>query len=283
MKKRYVGIIIAVCLIVTIAIGFLCAFLFGIFFDKSTEPIEPETTREAIETSSETAPAETTTETEETTTEKETPDVSMYDNPTDRFLYSITDIDTMILVIGDQYAINSGVLYYYEKVDGEWICTFSDDAWCGSNGYSNATYEGDRTTPVGLFELGVAFGNNPNPGTALEWIDVNEHLYWVDDNTSKYYNQLIDDREVPTGWNSGEHLISYGRGYAYSINIEVNPPYETSAIFLHCHAGATSTAGCVGISEEGMVWILQNIKPDTRIAIVEYEEDLDNIDHLRED
>ena len=136
---------------------------------------------------------------------------------------------------------------------------------------------------MGLFELGVAFGNYENPGTELEWIDVNEHLYWVDDITSEYYEQLIDDREVPDdAWNSGEHLIDFGVYYGYSIHIKVNPPYQTSAIFLHNDGGATSTAGCVGIPESSMRWILQNIKTDTRIAIVEHEDDLDKIDELRE-
>lgn len=82
---------------------------------------------------------------------------------------------------------------------------------------------------------------------------------------------------MPDGWNSGEHLIDYKEGYAYAVNIEVNPPYTTSAIFLHCNGGGTFTHGCVGTSEESMTWILKHIKDDTRIVIVEEEEDLDDL------
>lgn len=305
MKRIYVNIIITLCLVVLIGGVVLCGiFLKTRFEEKNAErqaeadqtSVTTEVTTETPQTET-TASAETgtteqitetkTTETETTepeeTTEKETVDVSMYDNPVDRFLYSITDIDTMILVIGDGYTNNSAVLYYYEKTDGEWECLLAVDAWCGSNGFSNSTYEGDRTTPVGCFEMGLSFGNAPNPGTDLEWYDVNEYMYWVDDNTSEYYDQMIDAREVPPdSWNHGEHLIEYTHAYAYCIFIAVNPPYETSAIFLHCDGGGTSTAGCVGIPEDSMRWVMQNVKTDTRIAIVEHEEDLDHIDELRE-
>ncbi|MBE6016841.1 MAG: hypothetical protein E7233_04415 [Lachnospiraceae bacterium] len=299
MRKTTAGIIIALSLFILICAGVVCALLFNRIFgdsdpgishqDTSASLTETTTISETISESTSGSTPEGTKETKgsveetaetETTTEKETE--SEYDDPVFRYLYSIKDIDTMILVIGDQYTNNSAVLYYYEKVDGEWVCQLSDDAWVGTNGFSNSTYEGDRTTPVGCFEMGVAFGNYPDPGTELEWIDVNEHLYWVDDNTSEYYDQLIDDREVPDdAWNSGEHLIDFGEYYGYSIYIAVNPPYETSAIFLHNDGGATGTAGCVGIPEISMEWILKNIKPDTRITIVEYEDDLDHINDLR--
>lgn len=115
-------------------------------------------------------------------------------------------------------------------------------------------------------------GDFGNPGTDLPWVDVNEHLYWIDDLASDYYNQLIDDREVPTGWSSGEHLIEYTNSYRYAVNIEVNPDCtkdSTSAIFLHCYGQNSYSLGCVAIPEEDMVRLLQSLRPGARILITE--------------
>lgn len=177
----------------------------------------------------------------------------------------------IVAAVGDG-SVSGATVYLFEKdSDNVWNMTFETQAYWGRKGISYNTIEGDNTTPAGVYDLGIAFGIKPNPGTALEWLDVNEYMYWIDDVNSEYYNQLIDSREIPDGWSSGEHLIDYAGYYDYSINIEVNPncirPGSTSAIFLHC--GNSASAGCVSVSEESMITILQRLKPGAKMIIAE--------------
>ncbi len=182
----------------------------------------------------------------------------------------------IITVVGDGTRTGAD-FYFWQKKGDRWEQKISTDAILGRNGLSDHTFEGDKTTPIGCYELGIAFGNKPNPGTVLPWVDVNPYHYWIDDLGSAYYNQLIDSRQVPKGWRSGEHLSDYVPHYNYSVNIEVNPQCRkdsTSAIFLHCSGGALYTSGCVGIGEWEMKTALQLLKPGARIIIVRNKEDL---------
>ncbi len=188
----------------------------------------------------------------------------------------IGDGSQIITVVGDGTRTGA-TLDFWQKQESGWGQKIHADAILGRNGLSDHTFEGDKTTPIGCYDLGIAFGNKPNPGTSLPWVDVNPYHYWIDDLGSAYYNQLIDSRQVPEGWRSGEHLSDYVPHYNYSVNIEVNPQCRkdsTSAIFLHCSGGALYTSGCVGIGEWEMKTALQLLKPGARIVIVRNKEDL---------
>ncbi|MBQ9887399.1 MAG: L,D-transpeptidase family protein [Lachnospiraceae bacterium] len=213
---------------------------------------------------------------EEETTEPEPTIKEPVDTDAPGLPYSVSTMSTagstnqIVLVVGDG-SLTGNTVYLFEKdEDRVWRLTLQTPGFWGKNGISYHTFEGDKTTPAGVFNLGIAFGNKPNPGTALPWVDVNPYLYWVDDLNSDYYNMLIDSREVPTGWSSAEHLSEIVPDYNYSIDIEVNPNRtrnSTSAIFLHCGRGGT--AGCVAVPESCMVTILQRLKPGAKIVIAE--------------
>ncbi len=176
----------------------------------------------------------------------------------------------IVMAVGDG-SLSGAVVYLFEMGDDlVWRMTLKSEAHWGRKGISYSTKEGDNTTPAGSYDLGLAFGNYPNPGTALPWVDVNEYMYWVDDLNSDYYNLLIDSREVPDGWQSGEHLSEIMPDYAYAVNIEVNPQRtkdSTSAIFLHC--GQNPTGGCVAVPENVMVTLLQRLRPGAKMIIAE--------------
>lgn len=176
----------------------------------------------------------------------------------------------LVLAVGDG-SLTGCMVYLFEKgEDSVWRMLLSTPGFWGRNGISYHTIEGDGTTPAGSYDFGLAFGNASNPGTALEWVDVNPYMYWIDDINSDYYNLLIDSRGVPDGWSSGEHLSQIVPEYNYAVNIEVNPDRRrdsTSAIFLHC--GSKETAGCVGIPENCMVTILQRLRPGAKMIIAE--------------
>lgn len=85
--------------------------------------------------------------------------------------------------------------------------------------------EGDGKTPIGKFSLGIILGfpetvKNIN---GLTYTKITEDMYWVDDPKSKYYNRLVDIKDVEKDWNSAEHLIDYKVQYEYLIEIKTNP------------------------------------------------------------
>lgn len=148
-------------------------------------------------------------------------------------------------------------------------------AFIGENGASTIMKEGNGMTPIGTFDLGIAMGTHPEEEMKLkmkiDYIQINENHYWVDDIKSKYYNQLVDITKTGKQWDSAEHLIEYPLDYEYLIDIKVNPeniPDKGSAIFLHCNYGEP-TLGCVGVSKEIMEKLIQVIDKDTKMVIRE--------------
>ena len=146
-------------------------------------------------------------------------------------------------------------------------------AYIGKNGASKTIKEGNKTTPIGTFDLGIAMGTHSEkemkPKIKTDYIQINKYLYWVDDIKSKYYNQLVDIRNTGKQWDSAEHLIEYPLEYEYLVEIKVNPkniPDKGSAIFLHCNYGKP-TFGCVGVSKEIMEKLIQVIDKDTKMII----------------
>ena len=67
--------------------------------------------------------------------------------------------------------------------------------------------EGDKKTPVGIYQFNEYFGIYDNPGTELPYIKVNKSHYWDGDNNSDRYNQLVNI-ETYTNFNvkKSEHL-----------------------------------------------------------------------------
>ena len=274
MKKKNLFTSLAVCTLM-----FACVVLPSGCGQSEQEPGEGESQIEeslrTVESPEETTESVTETETE---TESETETEAELLEPKERYLAQVSDTEQMILVIGDG-SVYGAELYYYEKNADGWTQILETPAQIGENGFSSHTIEGDGTTPTGCFELGLAFGNCSDPGTALEWVDVNPYHYWVDDPDSDYYNLLIDSREVPDGWDSGEHLEEYVNSYAYAVNIEVNPECtkdSTSAIFLHCYGKNPYTLGCVAVEESRMIELLKMLRPGAMITIVKSEEELES-------
>ncbi len=156
----------------------------------------------------------------------------------------------------------------HEKQNGVWKEILSCDARVGVNGIG-ATTETSRTTPNGVFSLGMNFGLKSNPGATYGYTQVNEKHYWVDDVNSKYYNQFVDITKVTKDWNSAEHLTEFDGYYNYCVNINYNPsciPNVGSAIFIHCDIG-TVTYGCVAIPESDIITVMQRLQNDALIAI----------------
>lgn len=99
------------------------------------------------------------------------------------------------------------------------------NAYIGKNGMTKDKREGDGKTPVGEFELGLILGTHKHEKNinGLEYIQIIEDMYWVDDIKSKYYNMLVNIKNVEKDWDSAEHLIEYPVQYEYLLEIKTNP------------------------------------------------------------
>ncbi|WP_300855086.1 L,D-transpeptidase family protein [uncultured Clostridium sp.] len=166
----------------------------------------------------------------------------------------------------------------YEKNDsGEWNNIDSTTGRVGANGlaYIENRVQSTNTTPAGVMNITGAFGVKNNPGTKLDYIKVNNNMYWDLNSENSTYNRLIN-------YNPGgdyEHLISYPRQYEYSLITDYNHnqvPNKGGAIFVHC-LGRGATGGCVSMPREKMIEILKWIDPkkNPKILVIP-KDDLDD-------
>lgn len=182
--------------------------------------------------------------------------------------YGVSDFDFEQLIVVNSYG-TSAEISFFEKTGGVWDYAselYQTSGYVGSQGTSEYASEYASYTPIGLFSIGTGFGICQNPGTGLDYFEITEDSYWVDDANSVYYNQHVEGTENQD-WQSAEHLIDYQGSYNYCAFIEYNTnpivAGKGSAIFLH--VGNAPTAGCVAISEECMIatlrWLDKNKYP----------------------
>ena len=152
--------------------------------------------------------------------------------------------------------------------NGNWQQNLSTTGYVGAGGVGQAS-EYSSCSPRGVWGVGIAFGNQPNPGISTGYTQVDETYYWVDDVNSGYYNRFVSTRDVIADWSSAEHIQSCGAAYNYVLSINYNTeciPGNGSAFFLHCSTGRP-TAGCVSVPEHVMVQIMQLFQPGCLIVI----------------
>ncbi len=163
-------------------------------------------------------------------------------------------------------------LTLYQANNGYYAPVFSCPAVIGKNGPGKQS-EGDVKTPLGTWIIGKAYGINDDPGSIVPYTKVTEDMYWcATGSNGKKYNTLIYRSDDPDAdYSEDEHLIDYPVVYNYLLDLGYNKagaPYAGNAIFLHCWRGADSpTGGCVGVSEESMIRILQTVPSGTAVTI----------------
>lgn len=188
-------------------------------------------------------------------------------------LLAAQETDQVVIVVGsglDSSFVN--VAYFNKDEAGSWQEAFYVPGYCGYNGMSETKREGDRRTPIGTYQFTNAFGILDNPGSILDYKVLDNHDYWVDDSSSKYYNQMVSTKNVAATWKSAEHLIKVNPCYNYSLALNYNEectPGMGSAIFLHgLHPTKTWTEGCIAIAEDKVAELIQQADAGTKIVIV---------------
>lgn len=230
------------------------------------ESTQPETVR-ILETETEEIPEESTSEAASVENTMQEVKKIFQESDSVGSLQAAKNLNQLIVVAVEQ---GKAVLSMHErKEDDAWECILSEQAEIGKNGIGK-TKEGDKKTPTGFYTLSFAFGIQDNPGTALPYTKADDTYYWVDDAASAYYNRFVSTREVAADWSSAEHIVEAVKPYAYAIAVDYNTeciPGQGSAIFLHCKP--TGGAGCIAVSQDRMITILQRIQPGCAILIEE--------------
>lgn len=151
----------------------------------------------------------------------------------------------------------------------------------GRVGYNGITSgltrrQGSGTTPSGTYTMTQVFGNSPRPATAMPYHRVQPGDWWVQDQNSRFYNEL---RNTSRGGflartAAGERLIDYQSQYAHSVVINFNRAPDRrvigrgSGIFLHVN-GSGATAGCVSMTKRDLRTLLSYLRPGDRITITD--------------
>ncbi|MEZ5388138.1 MAG: hypothetical protein R3F13_21740 [Prosthecobacter sp.] len=126
--------------------------------------------------------------------------------------------------------------------------------------------EGDNCAPAGIFRITQSFGSEPPPrGLKLPYLRCTTHHFGIDDVQSRFYNQIVDDREVICDWTSPETMVPSSGCYKLGAVVSHNPhnkPGFGSCIFFHIWQGeAVPTSGCTAMSEPHLREILTWLNP----------------------
>ncbi len=160
------------------------------------------------------------------------------------------------LIVVDSGGGSSAVITYYQKNGGKWEAPEDMPAvrgFVGMGGVGQAS-EGESVTPAGLFGISTAFGFDASVDTGLDYFQVTEDTYWVDDPNSEYYNQHIEGTD-DMDWQSAEHMIDYPNNYNYGFAFDYNtdPVVKGAGSAFFMHVNSMPTHGCVAVSEEDMI------------------------------
>lgn len=190
----------------------------------------------------------------------------------------------MIVVVSDDYNISNAKLQRYSLKNSKWQKVGSAiDIKIGKNGMGwglglhkipkNAAIikkEGDGKSPIGIFELGYAFGYEPYD-VKYPYNVMKEYHHCVDDRNSMYYNRIINSNaRIIKDYTSFENMKFPANYYKYGIVVKHNPnnlPGMGSCIFMHIKS--IPTTGCNAMSEDEIKEIIAWLKKEANPILVQ--------------
>ena len=141
----------------------------------------------------------------------------------------------------------------------------------GKNNFSKRKIEGDKKTPIGLFEIGNLFyraDRLKRPITELKTCRINKYMGWCNKANHKKYNKLIRITKKKC------HEILFRNDYKYDLLIPIKYNYKKvvpnkgSAIFIHLTKKYKPTTGCIGLSKKDFLILIKVINKNTKIKIL---------------
>ena len=109
--------------------------------------------------------------------------------------------EAKVLVVVEGTEGSACNVYAFEQGEAGWELRVQTAGWLGLNGMSNHRTEGDKTTPIGVFQMNTPFGqDDPLDGFPSNYIKVDETYIW-----DQYANRLVQDTSA-----SGEQVGTEG-------------------------------------------------------------------------
>lgn len=170
----------------------------------------------------------------------------------------------------------TGKLTAYSWKNNDWISVLKDikivTGWSGmawGKGLHDASFnsgklkkEGDGNSPAGIFPLTSLYGYGKMDDTGMDYLQVTQKHFCVDDPGSEHYNRIVDADSVKKDWKSAEKMILPDYQYKYGVvvgynNAPVNSG-EGSCIFMHIwNDKKTATSGCTAMTESNILKLIQ--------------------------
>ena len=141
----------------------------------------------------------------------------------------------------------------------------------GKNGLKKNKIEGDKSTPIGTFQLGDLYWRPDRvkkPETSLKCIPITKNMKWCNDENSKFYNkEFTKNIDI-------KHEKLFRRDYKYNYFILIKYNYKKvvkgkgSAIFIHLTKNYKKTDGCVALKEKDFLILAKIINKKGKIKII---------------
>tara|TARA_Y100001954_G_C15535988_1_gene466543 strand:+ start:177 stop:671 length:495 start_codon:yes stop_codon:yes gene_type:complete len=142
----------------------------------------------------------------------------------------------------------------------------------GKNGLTKNKIEGDKKTPIGVYNLGSLFYRKDRIGiinTKLKKKIITKSMGWCDDIKNSKYNKLI---RISKKKIRHEKMYKKDNKYDLLIPIKYNmlKPIKNkgSAIFIHLTENYKPTAGCIALKKNDFLILLKLINKKTKIRII---------------
>jgi L,D-peptidoglycan transpeptidase YkuD (ErfK/YbiS/YcfS/YnhG family) len=141
--------------------------------------------------------------------------------------------------------------------------------------------EGDQRTPAGAFALGPAFGYHdvlPAGAKRYPYVHVQRGISCIEDQKSKYYNQVIDLTAVTKAdWSRTDDMLRADGLFRWGVVVDQNAkdtlPGAGSCVFLHIWRGPKQgTAGCTAMPPEAIEETIRWLDPSDHPVIVQLPE-----------
>jgi len=141
----------------------------------------------------------------------------------------------------------------------------------GKAGIKKKEQEGDNVTPIGTYKAIKVLYRSDKINiikTNLKKIKIKKNMGWCDDPRSNLYNKQI---KLPSVY---RHEKLYRKDSVYDIIIVLNYNMKPiikakgSAIFIHITKNYKPTQGCIALKKADLIKILNLIKKNTKIKIV---------------
>jgi D-alanyl-D-alanine dipeptidase len=133
--------------------------------------------------------------------------------------------------------------------------------------------EGDRRSPAGVFQFTAVFCHEKLDGIRMPLLPITPTTEAIDDPNSRYYNRIVDRRDIPhPDWRTSERMAKI-RDYALCIAVGSNPSRQRgggSCVFLHRWRGRRpGTAGCTALRYPDLLTVVRWLDPAQKPVLIQ--------------